>query len=101
VLGGTWPAARAVLPALVVMQVLLAVGIGANIGLRAMGEASRSLRTRIVISAALATGASVGAAFGDARGAAWGLALGAISGALLWWVSYRRGVARLVPAVVP
>jgi Na+-driven multidrug efflux pump len=69
--------------------------IGATAGLRALGQARRSLRAQLV-SALLYIGvSSIGAITHGAQGAAWGWAAAAIVAAAVWWSQMLTGMRRI------
>ncbi len=84
-LGSTWTAAR---PALLPMAVFMAasgVSISARIGLRALGDARRTLKARLQTMPLVVAGGTVGAAIGGSREAAWGLAVGMVVDVIRSW----------------
>lgn len=65
---------------------------GAAAGLRALGDARRSMRCQLVASLAYVTGGLGGAALGGALGSAWGVAAATFVGAIVWWTQLRAGL---------
>jgi O-antigen/teichoic acid export membrane protein len=91
VLGESWgPASRLLLPTTLAVAAL-GVQMGAWMGLRALAAASRSLRSEVVGSVTLLSGAIVGAAAGGALGAAWGGAGASVVNAVWWWLQLSLG----------
>jgi hypothetical protein len=93
VLGDTWPGAHALVPALTVLAVSTAsLGLGMA-GLRAAGQAARTMRVTIPAMLGVVAAGTIGAVLGEAEGAVWAMvaptALGAVA---LWWglVALRR-----------
>jgi hypothetical protein len=85
-LGPVWPSAYA----LVVPTTLVFMGgglmDGASAGLRALGAARRSLRAKLIASAAYVSCGLAGAAVGGAAGSVWGVAAAIYFGvAVVWW----------------
>ena len=68
----------------------LSLSVGAWIGMRALGAASRILRTQGVAVLAYLVAALGGATLGGAAGAAWGSAAGTMIGAAVWWWELRQ-----------
>jgi hypothetical protein len=92
ILGETWAAARALVPALTVMTVGRGITLGAITGLRALAAARRSLRARVISSIGVLVGGLGGAAIAGAVGAAWGFAASTIPEMIVWWSEYRNGM---------
>ena len=83
--GSIWrPAYPLVLPTVLWIVGICARG-GAEIGLRALGAARRSLRATIFASAAILACGMIGAVSGGAVGTVRGLAIAAWFNAVLWW----------------
>ncbi len=87
-----WPAAAALLPAVLLTVVGSCYTTAAQAGLRALGAAARSLRAQLLTSAAYVIGGGGGAVLAGAAGAAWGSAVATAAGALLWWHHLRAGL---------
>jgi O-antigen/teichoic acid export membrane protein len=91
-LGPSWqPASKLLLPVTITVAGA-AFWIGASIGLRALGAASRSLRAQGVSSAVYLVGALGGAAVAGAAGAAWGSAATSLIAVFIWWWQLDRGL---------
>jgi O-antigen/teichoic acid export membrane protein len=84
-LGDVWPAAQALLPAVVVSVTLGCTQVGPSAALRALGRADRSMRTQIFNSVVFIVLGVVGALGWGAQGAVWGSAVAAGVGGLTWW----------------
>jgi len=92
ILGSSWSVASPLLLPMVLWTAFAALTNGANVGLRALAAARRSLNTRLV-TASLSLGCCLsGAAVDGARGAAWGLAAAGAVSSLVWWWQFRRGL---------
>jgi O-antigen/teichoic acid export membrane protein len=89
-LGDEWASFRAFLPAAIGVQLATVATAGAQMTLRALGDAGRSLRATIVGSV---TGVILPVAASSAGPvpAAWGLAVATAVGAIAWWALSRRG----------
>lgn len=91
-LGSVWQPAVALVPAIIVSATAACLTVGASSGLRALGQARRSLRTQLTATTLyLVAGCGCAIAWG-APGAAWGAALSGVAAAGIWWISLRRGV---------
>lgn len=95
-----WAPALALLPAVMVNFAAGAFETGAAAGLRALGAASRSLRSQLTSAAAYVVLGASGAAVDGARGSCWGVAIAATGGLIVWWVQLRRGLADHLAGVV-
>ncbi len=93
-LGQTWEPAQAVLVPLSLAAISSGLWLGATVGLRALQEASRSLRARLVVSGMNVVGGIVGLLVGGARGAAWGLGVTSLLGVVIWWRQFLRAPSR-------
>jgi O-antigen/teichoic acid export membrane protein len=101
-LGPSWTPAHQLLLPMTLLTVNLALTVGALVGLRALGAASRSLRARLVGSALILGGVFVGAAVGGAPGAAWGHVIGSSIAVVSWWRQLAVGVREYqVPSLEP
>ncbi|GAA1921669.1 hypothetical protein GCM10009688_28350 [Arthrobacter gandavensis] len=89
VAGPGWSAATALALPLVLVQVLNGARTGPIAALRAMGEARRSMWTRIAVSLLNILLAVGGALAAGITGAAWGLALAAFLNLCLWLLQYK------------
>jgi O-antigen/teichoic acid export membrane protein len=98
VLGQTWyTAAALILPA--TLSVANAGMInGAAAGLRALGDARRSLRSMLITSSAYVVFGLTGALLGGALGSAWGAASATFLGAIVWWTQLRVSLRTYQPA---
>ncbi len=84
-LGETWPAARQLVPATMVIMVGHGLASGGLTGLRVAGDVRSSLRVRVLAGVvAFATGAAGGLVVG-VEGGAWGLAVGPCLTAVAAW----------------
>jgi len=84
-MGSNWLAAQSVLIPATVVSMAAGAQSGAQIGLRALAAAHRSLRARIVSSTAISVGGVVGATIGGAVTGSWGMAAGMSLGSSWWW----------------
>jgi O-antigen/teichoic acid export membrane protein len=100
VLGETWyAAAPLIIPA--TLSVANAGFInGAAAGLRALGDARRSLRCMLIMSSAYVVFGLTGAVLGGALGSAWGAASATLLGAVVWWTQLRVSLRNYVPPPV-
>jgi O-antigen/teichoic acid export membrane protein len=73
---------------------------GAAAGLRALGDARRSMRCQLVSSFAYVVGGLGGAFLNGAVGSAWGVASATLFGAVVWWVQLHAGLRAYRPAPV-
>lgn len=92
-LGSSWAPTAAVLPIYALIVIARTPITASAVGLRALGDVRRTLTSRVGSSTALMVGGASGAALAGGRGAAAGMALAATASAVLWQVSFRRGVA--------
>jgi hypothetical protein len=91
-LGMSWqPASKLLLPVTITVAGA-GFWIGAMIGVRALGAASRSLRAQGVSSAVYLVAALGGAAAAGAAGAAWGSAAASLIAVVIWWWQLERGL---------
>jgi O-antigen/teichoic acid export membrane protein len=91
-LGVSWqPASELLLPVTITVAGN-GFWVGALIGLRALGAASRSLRAQGFSSAVYLVGALGGAAVAGVAGAAWGSAAATLIAACVWWWQLDRGL---------
>jgi O-antigen/teichoic acid export membrane protein len=107
VLGGSWPAARRIVPYAGMAVALSGVAGAATSGLRAMRAASENLRLALGMVPLLFVLCMGGARLYGTEGAAGGLALaGAIYSVLAWWLLlkvsrvFEPGVSTVVPDAV-
>jgi O-antigen/teichoic acid export membrane protein len=98
VLGQTWyVAAPLIIPA--TLSVANAGFInGAAAGLRALGNARRSLRCMLIMSCAYVVFGLLGAFLDGATGSAWGAASATLLGAIVYWSQLHVGLRMHVPA---
>lgn len=87
-LGGNWDGAHSLLPPMIVLFMAWAVSLGPSVGLRALAEASTSLRTRLVSAPLHVAAGTIGVALGGAFGAATGLAISSCIAASISWRSF-------------
>jgi O-antigen/teichoic acid export membrane protein len=90
----TWEPARRVVFVLALALAVSAANTGAIIGLRALGEANRLFRTRLIASSLIMVSVVIGAALGGAVGAAAGNAIGTAPATVLWWRQFNLAVKR-------
>ena len=84
-LGESWSAARALVPAVTVLVIGTAILVPAAVGLRALVSIRRLVATSVVVAPLGVVLVATGAWVGDARGAAQGLAAGHwLLGVVLW-----------------
>lgn len=91
-LGEIWPAAHALAVPTTIAVMAASFSTGAAAGVRALGQARRSLRAQLSLSACYLVGGLVGAALGGAPGSAWGVATATMLGSLFWWMQLRAGM---------
>lgn len=91
ILGSVWESAYLLAPGVIVSSMAGSFMVGASAGLRAMGQASRSLRAQTTVTVITVIGGGVGAAGWGAVGAVWGGAAASIAGAAVWWTHLLRG----------
>lgn len=89
VLGGTWPAVAALLPASAAQYTLMGFGVSALLTLRVLSP-RETLPVQVVFSLLSVALLYAGFAAGGAVGAAWGLAGGSAAKALAAWVRVAR-----------
>lgn len=83
-LGDTWPAARLVLPPLIIQRIATAVACGPTFVLRKRAHHTAGLQWRLILTALTLIAVFVGAAIGSEVGAAWALAIGAAVSVPIW-----------------
>jgi glycosyltransferase involved in cell wall biosynthesis len=98
VLGLSWQPASALLVPVTLTAVNAGLSTGASAGLRALGAASRSLRSQVAGSSAYVVGGLLGAAVAGAAGAAWGAAVATSIGTGIWWRQFHRALGEAQPA---
>lgn len=91
-LGSLWQPAALLLPAVMMNFTLGAFETGAAAGVRALGNARRSLRAQLFIAALYVLLGTAGAFAGGALGSAWGVAVATLMGAVMWWIQLRRAL---------
>ena len=100
VLGATWYiAAPLIIPATLSVANAGFVN-GAAAGLRALGNARRSLRCMLIMSCAYVVFGLSGAYLGGAIGSAWGAASATLLGAIVYWQQLHVGLRHYVPVPV-
>jgi O-antigen/teichoic acid export membrane protein len=92
-LGESWPKASEVVVPLAVAAAGIGFGLGANVGLRALEEAMRSLSVRLVIGVLSLIGGISGVVLAGAEGGAWGLAAASLTGVFFYWWNFMRAWA--------
>jgi O-antigen/teichoic acid export membrane protein len=85
-LGESWPGARSVLLPIALSTIIPLATAGPRIGLRALQEATRTLRASGVQFFLTILGGVTGALVAGTVGAAWGLALGTCLAGIVWWL---------------
>ena len=101
-LGETWPNAQPVVVPLGLAAVATGLWVGPTVTLRAMQEAKRSLRVRLVYSVLIVAAGTAGLALAGARGGAWGIAIAGLTSVPLWWWQLHAAVSgRSEVAVTP
>jgi hypothetical protein len=90
-LKGAWEPARALVVPATITAAIVGLVSGAEIGLRALAQANRSLATRLTTSTLTLAGTVGGGAVGGARGAMWGLAGAEVLAGIIWWWQLLRG----------
>jgi hypothetical protein len=91
-LKGAWEPARALVVPATITAAIVGLVSGAEIGLRALAQANRSLATRLTTSTLTLTGTVGGGAVNGAKGAMWGLAGAEVLAVTIWWWQLLRGV---------
>lgn len=94
-LGSVWEPAYALTPGVVATVTVACFSIGAASGIRALGQAHRSLVAQLVATSMYLVGGCGGAVLWGAMGAVWGAALARTVGVGVWWLQLRRGIASL------
>jgi O-antigen/teichoic acid export membrane protein len=92
ILGPSWWEASPLLLPMVLWTASSALTNGANVGLRALAAARRSVNTRVVTASLMLGSCLGGAALAGASGAAWGLAMSGAVSAAVWWWQFSRGL---------
>ena len=100
-LGGVWPSAYALLPAMVVSVTVGCTTIGPSAGLRALGRADRTMRIQFVASGLYIGLGVLGALLWGALGTVWGTALAALLSSALWWYEFRAAARQHVAGTAP
>lgn len=92
-LGGIWgPTSQLIEP--ITLTVCAASFItAANAGLRALGQARRSLRAQLICACLYASFGTLGAVLAGALGTSWGVTVAQAVGALVCWYQLRSGLA--------
>ena len=88
-----WMPTSQLIPAMMLFVTAVAFCTVATAGLRAMGQARRSLRAQLTASAAFLIGGAVGAILGGAVGTTWGVAAAQWFCVLVWWYQLRSALA--------
>lgn len=92
VLGPVWPLASALIVPATLSIAAASFITGAQVGLRALGAARRSMPTQMLASGFYVVGGLLGAVAAGAAGSAWGAAAATTSGAVVWWFQLSRGI---------
>lgn len=85
VLGSSWENARLLLVPVILTSAAAASGTGPTTGLRALGAARRSLRTRLTLSVCFLGATLAAAAIGGVLAAAWTMAVSGAFASVVWW----------------
>ena len=100
-LGESWPGAATVLLPVVLWSSAPLISAGQRIALRALEEATRTVRASAIQAVVTLVGGVAGSVVAGATGAAWGLVLGSVIATIVWWLELRRSMgerrARSVP----
>ena len=91
-LSSLWAPALALLPPVAINFAFGAFQTGAAAGLRALGNARRSLAAQLLSAALYVILGIFGAAVGGAAGSCWGVAVATTLGAAIWWLQLHRGL---------
>lgn len=91
--GQTWALAEPLILFVVLDRVFHALGFGALLGLRAIGDARRSLRAQVISALLRLSFSLTGAVLGGARGALIAIAIASPLQALVWWHQFSAGLA--------
>ncbi|MEU3338558.1 hypothetical protein ACWCQ1_16380 [Streptomyces sp. NPDC002144] len=92
VLGVVWHSASAIIVPATLGVAGSSLGVGAAVGLRALGAARRSLRCQLITSVLYVSGGLCGAEVAGTVGSAWGVAAATVTGSALWWLQLRSGL---------
>jgi hypothetical protein len=90
--GDTWSEAETLLLPMGLTMIAGGALSGGLLGLRALGDAPRSLRARLYSTAPQIVFPLVGAVLDDALGFVLGLALSKAVAAVIWWVMFRQSL---------
>ena len=93
-LGETWPGARDLLPAVIVMMIGQGMFTGGFVGLRVLAAARETLRLRVAAVTVSFGAALVGGLTGGVTGGAWGIALGPWVNGVGSWLYFARLIKR-------
>jgi O-antigen/teichoic acid export membrane protein len=97
-LGQTWSSASVLILPMAIVVAISTLSLGAEIGLRVLADARRSLRARTVEAASQTVGGVLGAwrygALGSVTGLALGGAIGVVAHWSMFWVSLRHAGTR-------
>ncbi len=89
IMGSVWDAAEPLILPVTLSVTAAGFVAGAAAGLRALGNAKRSLRAQLVASVGYVVFGIIGAYLDGAEGAAWGSMLSVWLGAAMWWYQLR------------
>lgn len=92
ILGESWPGASAVLLPIILAGTAPLISAGQRIALRALEEATRTLRASAVQAIGMLVGGVAGSFVAGAVGAAWGIAFGTAVATIVWWVEMSRAI---------
>ncbi|MFJ9567137.1 hypothetical protein ACIRQQ_44775 [Streptomyces fuscichromogenes] len=92
VLGVVWHSASEIIMPAALGVAGSSLGVGAAVGLRALGAAKRSLRCQLITSVLYVSGGLCGAEAAGTVGSAWGVAAATVTGSCLWWLQLRSGL---------
>ncbi|MFE6609465.1 hypothetical protein [Amycolatopsis sp. NPDC057786] len=98
IMGSVWDAAEPLILPVTLSVTAAGFIAGAAAGLRALGNAKRSLRSQLVASVGYVVFGIVGAYLDGAEGAAWGSMLSVWLGAAMWWYQLRVAYREYRPA---
>jgi hypothetical protein len=88
IFGSVWSSARPVVLPLALGFAAIGILTGAGVGLRALADAKRSFRARMIVSPVIMMSVLIGALTRGAPGGAWGLAAGQCVAAAVFWVYF-------------
>ncbi|MFI6938006.1 hypothetical protein ACIBI4_01930 [Streptomyces sp. NPDC050418] len=92
VLGDVWSGAAGLIVPVTLSVAGSGLGTGAAAGLRALGDAKRSLRSQLFASLCYVGGGLGGAAAAGTAGSAWGVAAATLGSSAVWWLHLRSAL---------